>query len=284
MEIAQLEFFVAVADEGGISAAARKLHRVPSNLTTRIKQLEEELGADLFIREKSRLRPSPVGWTFLDYARRILSLIEESKLAVSGGAPQGHFALGALESTSAVRIPPLLSTFNQQHSTVALDLTTGASGTLLDGVLAGDLDAAFVDGPIGHPALEGVPVYEEEMVVIASTSHRAIKTAADVAGETIYAFRQNCSYRRHFENWFAADDVKPGKIMEMESYHGMLACVSGGGGIALMPRSMLESMSGAKNVKAYPLSKAFRRRDIWLLWRRGSCTPNVSALVSLIQS
>ncbi|VTM55799.1 LysR family transcriptional regulator YneJ [Klebsiella pneumoniae] len=63
-------------------------------------------------------------------------------------------------------------------------------------------------------------------------------------GANVYAFRANCSYRRAFESWFHADRATPGRIHEMESYHGMLACVIAGAGLALIPRSMLESMPG----------------------------------------
>ncbi len=74
----------------------------------------------------------------------------------------------------------------------------------------------------------------------------------------MYAFRANCSYRRHLESWFHADRVTPGRIHEMESYHGMLACVIAGAGIALMPRSMLESMPGHHQVAAWPLAENWR--------------------------
>ncbi|KPZ17898.1 LysR family transcriptional regulator, partial [Pseudomonas syringae pv. viburni] len=226
VDLVQLEIFKAVAEHGSISAAAQQIHRVPSNLTTRIKQLEQDLGVDLFIREKHRFRLSPAGWNFLDYTRRILDLVQEARLAVSGEEPQGPFSLGSLESTAAVRIPALLAAYNQQNAKVELDLSTGPSGTMIDGVLAGRLVAAFVDGPVLHPALEGVPVFEEEMVIIAPFNHAPVKRGRDVSGESIYAFRANCSYRHHFERWFTDDAAVPGKIHEMESYHGMLACVS----------------------------------------------------------
>lgn len=95
MDLVQLEIFKAVAEQGSISAAAQLIHRVPSNLTTRIKQLEQDLGVELFIREKSRMRLSPAGWNFLDYARRILDLVAEARLTVAGEEPQGPFALGS---------------------------------------------------------------------------------------------------------------------------------------------------------------------------------------------
>jgi len=283
MDLVQLEMFKAVAEQGSISAAAQHIHRVPSNLTTRIKQLEQELGAELFIREKSRLRLSPAGWNFLDYARRILDLVAEARLTVAGDEPQGAFALGSLESTAAVRIPTLLAAYNQAYAKVELDLTTGPSGAMIDGVLAGRLSAAFVDGPVLHPALEGVPVFVEEMVLIAPLNHAPITRASEVNGMTIYAFRANCSYRHHFENWFAQDEAVPGKIIEMESYHGMLACVSAGAGLALMPRSMLESMPGCSTVSVWPLSQRFRYLRTWLVWRRGAVSRSLSMFVKLLE-
>ncbi|SDR33852.1 DNA-binding transcriptional regulator, LysR family [Pseudomonas grimontii] len=283
MDLVQLEIFKAVAEQGSISAAAQLIHRVPSNLTTRIKQLEQDLGVELFIREKSRLRLSPAGWNFLGYARRILDLVQEARATVAGEEPQGAFALGSLESTAAVRIPALLAAYNQKHTKVELDLSTGPSGTMIEGVLSGRLAAAFVDGPVLHATLEGVAVFEEEMVVIAPLHHAPITRGQDVNGESIYTFRSNCSYRHHFERWFSQDGAVPGRIFEMESYHGMLACVSAGAGLALMPRSMLESMPGFTTVSVWPLTDSFRTLHTWLIWRRGTVSQSLNSFVKLLE-
>ncbi|KAF1070837.1 MAG: HTH-type transcriptional regulator GltR [Pseudomonas citronellolis] len=268
MDLVQLEIFRAVAEHRSVAAAAQVMHRVPSNLTTRIKQLEADLGADLFIRENNRLRLSPAGHEFLGYATRILELVGEARAAVSGDQPIGRFPLGSLESTAAVRIPQILARFHRHYPQIELDLSTGPSGEMVDGVLDGRLVAAFVDGPIEHPALEGVPVFDEEMLVVAASHHGPIGRGRDVQGEMIYVFRQNCSYRRHFERWFAEDGATPGQVRELESYHGMLACVSAGGGLAVMPRSMLQSMPGADSVSAWPMQDDFRILKTWLIWRR----------------
>lgn len=281
MNLSQLEMFRAVAETGSISAAAQRVHRVPSNLTTRIKQLESELGVELFIRENQRLRLSPAGRNFLSYNNRILDLVEEARVSVSGTEPQGIFSLGALESTAAVRIPPLLARYHQQFGKVELALSTGPSGELLDKLVEGELEATFVDGPVLHPVLDGIPVYQEEMVIVAPLSHAAVTRGREVNGEIIYAFRSNCSYRRHFESWFADDGAAPGKIYEMESYHGMLACVIAGGGLALMPRSMLESMPGSATVSLWPLADNYRFLTTWLIWRRGTLTRNLSEFVEM---
>ena len=107
MDLTQLEMFNAVAEAGSITQAAAKVHRVPSNLTTRLRQLETELGVDLFIRENQRLRLSPAGHNFLRYSQQILALVDEARSVVAGDEPQGLFSLGSLESTAAVRIPSL---------------------------------------------------------------------------------------------------------------------------------------------------------------------------------
>lgn len=88
-------------------------------------------------------------------------------MVVAGDEPQGLFSLGSLESTAAVRIPSTLAHFNQRYPKIHLALSTGPSGTMIDGVLEGALSAAFVDGPLVHPGLEGLPVFPEEMMIVA---------------------------------------------------------------------------------------------------------------------
>ena len=282
MDLTQLEMFTAVARTGSITRAAEQVHRVPSNLTTRIRQLESDLGVDLFIRENQRLRLSPAGHSFLLYSEQILALVDEARMVVAGDEPQGLFSLGALESTAAVRIPGTLAAYNQRYPRIQFDLATGPSGTMIDGVLAGTLSAAFVDGPVTHPGLNGIPVYQEEMMIVGPAGHSPITRASEVNGASIYAFRANCSYRRHFESWFHADGAMPGKIHEMESYHGMLACAIAGAGLALMPRSMLESMPGHHQVASWPLAENWRWLTTWLIWRREAMSRPLEAFIGLL--
>lgn len=284
MDLVQLEMFQAVARHGSIAAAAQAVHRVPSNLTTRIRQLEEELGVDLFSRERNRLSLSQPGRVFLDYTSRILSLVAEARAVTVGQQPAGRFALGALESTAAVRIPALLAAYNQRFPQVALELATGPSGQIIDAILSGDLIAGFVDGPLDHPDLTGFPVFDEEMVIVAPSSHAAIRRGRDADGAALYVFRKNCSYRRHLERWLANDGARPGEMRELESYHSMLACVSAGGGLAIMPRSMLESMPGSQTVRAWPMGKEFGLLRTWLIWRKDTISKALDAFAELIKA
>ncbi|PKH22217.1 LysR family transcriptional regulator [Enterobacterales bacterium CwR94] len=282
MDMTQLKMFCVVAETGSVSQAAEQLHRVPSNISTRIKQLETELGTPLFIREKLRLRLSPDGHLFHQYAREILAKIDEAVSALSGRQPRGRFALGALESTAAVRIPPLLARYHQRFPEVELEFTTGPSDELLQALLEGRLDAVFVDGPIETDVLTSIAVWQEEMALVAAKDHPPIQTAQDVAGAPLYAFRRTCSYRRQFELWFARQGVSPGRIYEMESYHGMLACVSAGAGLALAPRSLLAHLPSAQNLSIWPLDGTLSAVPVSLVWRKESHSANLSALKGLL--
>ena len=109
MDFVDLQVFKAVVDEGGIIKAARKLHRVPSSVSTRIQQLEASMGVTLFHRDRQRLHLSATGELLLDYADRLIQLSDEARNIVSGGTPRGVLKLGALESTTASRLPRILA-------------------------------------------------------------------------------------------------------------------------------------------------------------------------------
>lgn len=282
MDLTQLRMFCCVAETGSVVRAAELLHRVPSNLTTRLRQLEQELGTDLFIREKQRLRLSPMGHNFLCYAQRILALSEEAMSITHAGEPAGNFTLGSMESTAATRLPTLLAAYHQRFPQVSLSLTTGTSGEIIERVRAGTLAAALVDGPLQYDELNGCIAFSERLVVISCLEHPTINSAVDAKGETLFAFRPSCSYRLRLEAWFKRDGAVPGSIMEIQSYHAMLACVASGAGLAMIPHSVLCLLPGYQRVKVHPLPADIAETATWLLWRRDAFGPNVRALKELI--
>ncbi|WP_261640173.1 putrescine utilization regulator PtrR [Erwinia mallotivora] len=282
MDLTQLKMFCTVAETGSLARAAELLHRVPSNLTTRLRQLEQELGSDLFIREKQRLRLSPVGHNFLCYAQRILALSEEALNMTHNGEPGGNFALGSMESTAAARLPALLAAYHQRYPAVALSLVTGTSGEIIERVRAGTLSAALADGPILVNELNSCQAFNERMVLISSRDHQPIVKPEDAAGDTLFAFRPSCSYRLRFENWFRSAGIQPGTFMEIQSYHAMLACVASGGGLALLPESVLQQLPAAGQVRRLAIPEEIGRTSTYLVWRRDAFTPNIKALKQLI--
>ncbi|WP_233967547.1 putrescine utilization regulator PtrR [Pectobacterium polaris] len=282
MDLTQLRMFCLVAETGSVARAAEQLHRVPSNLTTRLRQLELELGTDLFIREKQRLRLSPIGHNFLCYAQRILALSEEAISMTRTGEPAGNFALGSMESTAATRLPTLLAAYHQRYPNVSLSLNTGTSGEIIERVRAGTLAAALVDGPVVYDELNGCSCFAERLVLISDPAHAPITHARDASNDTLFAFRPSCSYRKRLEHWFRQDGVVPGTIMEIHSYHAMLACVTSGAGLAMLPYAVLESLPAGTRVQVHELPPDIAAASTWLVWRRDAFGPNVEALKKLI--
>ncbi|MDD2031222.1 LysR substrate-binding domain-containing protein [Pseudomonas sp. FP1154] len=283
MEFSQLRIFQAVAEEGSITRAAERLHRVPSNLSTRLKQLEEQLGVDLFLRERQRLQLSPAGKVLLDYAIKLFALHDEAHAAVQGGQPAGDFVLGTMYSTAAIHLPDLLAGYHRTYPAVNLQVQSAPSGELLEGLLTGRLDAALVDGPLELAGLDGVPLCDERLVLITEADHPPVRSALDVQGRSVFTFRQGCSYRMRLEAWFAHDHAAMGRAMEIESYQGMLACVIAGSGVALMSESMLASLPGRERVRMHPLAEPFANATTWLMWRKGMVGANLTAWIELQQ-
>lgn len=278
MDFAALQVFRTVVDEGGISAAARKLHRVQSNVTTRIQQLEASLGAKLFVRDKRRLFLSPAGELFLGYARQMLRIAEQARDAVQGDTARGVLRVGTLESTAASRLPRLLARYHDRHPAVRIELTTGTTDALVEAVSGRGLEAAFVAGFSAAPRLQAMPAFDERLVVIAPRSHPVIRHARDVRTDTMISFPAGCAYRRRLQAWLASGGVVAEKVLELSSYHAIVACVASGTGIAIVPRSVLDTIRGAGDVAVHSPGARIGRVATSLVWRKDESSPALKAL------
>jgi DNA-binding transcriptional LysR family regulator len=281
MNFADLQVFKSVVEEGGVIRAAAKLHRVPSAVTTRIKQLEASMGVKLFHRDRQRLHLSPAGELLLDYAERLIRLADEAREVVSGTTPRGVLRLGSLESTAASRLPPVLAEFHHRYPEVRLELVTGTNDAMQGLVVERRLDAAFIAEPPAMRSLDHMPVFAEELTLISSPDHQAIRHARDVEGISLIAFPEGCAYRRVLQRWLGCDSLAPFRVLELASYHAIVACVTAGAGIALMPHSVLDTMPHAR-VRRHPIPKAQARITTPLTWRRGEISASVLALRTLV--
>src|SRR6516162_10117974 len=283
MDLADLHIFRTVVTEGGVTRAAERLNRVQSNVTTRVRQLEEDLGVLLFIREGKRLHLSPTGRVLLDYADRLLDLAQEARVAVRDNAPRGPLRLGAMESTAAIRLPAPLSEFHRRYPEVKLDLSTRPISELTERVLAGDLDAALVAEPISD-AFEKAKIYDEELALVSAADHAPIRSPRDVQSETVLAFEHGCPYRLRLQQWFARSGELPARIVEMSSWHAILGCAAAGMGIAVMPKTVLVTFPQRNFLKAHPLPAELNHAPTVLIWRKGSRSPKLVALMKVLGS
>lgn len=283
MNFSDLQIFKTVVEEGGIVKAAQKLHRVPSNITTRIKQLETAVGIPLFHRSRQRLHLSPSGELLLGYAARLIDLSEEARHVVSGNAPQGLLKLGALESTTASRLPAVLAEFHRRYPDVRLELTTGTNDALVNAVTERRLDTAFIAEPPSSRTLAHLPVFRERLMVISSLDNEPIKTARDADGQSLIAFPEGCAYRRVLQRWLRRDSLSTSRVLDLSSYHAIVACVAAGAGIALMPEAVLDAMPLTR-VRRNQIPRAQSEIVTPLIWRKGEISPPVLALRTLMAS
>lgn len=282
MDLTALTIFRAVVRENGVTRAAAKLNRVQSNVTTRIQQLEQQLGAELFAREGRRLVLTPAGRTLLPYAERLLALADEARHALREDRPRGRLVLGAMESTAASRLPRVLAAYHRRWPEVALELGTGTTGCLIERVREFEIDAALVATPPDASVLTGefesVSVFDEELVMVTPRGHRAIREANDIALSTLIAFERGCAYRQYVERWYAEHGLRPAHTLELGSYHAIIACVAAGAGVAVAPRSVLDLLpAGAQEVAIHPLGPLSAVPTL-LIWRRGHGSAALDAL------
>lgn len=281
MDLSDLHIFRTVVREGGITRAAGALHRVQSNVTTRVRQLEEDLGIDLFLREGKRLQPTAAGRVLLDYADRLLHLADEARAAVTAGTPRGRLRLGSMESTAAARLPGPLAGFHATYPEVELELRTGPTGRLLAEVADGRLDCALVSAPVPDTRFEVTPIFTEELVLIGPAGHPPIRSAGDIKHRTLLAFEAGCAYRLCLESWLAAGGLVPERIVELSSYHAMIGCAAAGMGIALAPLSLLGTLNTAA-VSVHRLEADFAASTTVLVRRRQQPSPAADALCAVL--
>lgn len=267
MDFNELKIFKAVAEEGSVSRAAIRLHCVQSNVTARLRHLEERLNVTLFHRQSRGVALTSAGKILFEYAGRIMTLIDEAERIVQEREPLGgRLTIGAVETTAAVRLPTILADYHRRFPGVELQLVTGTAMELIRQTLDYSLDGAFVDGVIDHPDLVVEDYFMEEMILIATKGTDPFCHEKQI---TILVFPSGCFYRRQLESWLHTSGFVPFKIMEFTSIETIIGCVAAGMGISFLPRSVLldKADNAALALHTLPLdiakvtSRFIRRKD-----------------------
>jgi DNA-binding transcriptional LysR family regulator len=273
MEFSTLEIFHAVATQQSVTRAARHLARVQSNVTTRVKHLEEELDVQLFSRSGRRMTLTPKGQQMLVYAQRLLSLAEEARQAMKPEQAADRLRIGAMESTAAARLPGLLSAYHSRWPQIAMDISIGTSRSLVEDVLSDRLDCAFVAEaafpgaadpatPFAGRGLQANRAYTEEMLLVLPPNHPPVKHPRDIRLNTVAVFPGGCAYRSVLERWLGHTGNtghthsrdQAWSTLELASYHAILASVAAGSCFALCPRSVLDLQRSPLDIVTRPVA------------------------------
>jgi DNA-binding transcriptional LysR family regulator len=242
MDVTDLKVVDAVARHGSMNKAASELNTVQSNVSARIRSLEDELGVALFQRSARGVQVTPAGRRILPFAARLSRLLSDASCAArDDGHPKGVFEIGTLETTLALRLPRLIAKFAKAYPDVRPVIRTGTTCSLIQGVIDSKLEGAFVVGPVNHPELQSERAFREELVLVTSCAIHSVDAVASVDNLKTVVFRIGCSYRQRLDSLLANLGIVAPEPLEFGSIEAIIACVSAGVGVSLLPRGVVAS-------------------------------------------
>ena len=240
MDVIDLKVVDAVARHGSMNKAAVELNTVQSNVSSRIRSLEDELGVSLFQRSAKGVQLTPAGRRILPYAARLSKLLSDASAAArDDGKPSGVLEIGTLETTLALRLPLLIARFANAWPDVRPVVRTGTTQSLIQAVVDCKLEGAFVAGPVDHPELQAETVFQEELVLVTSRAVRTLEAVRAITHLKTVVFRIGCSYRQRMDSLLSGMGLLAPEPLEFGSIDGILACVAAGVGITLLPRGVV---------------------------------------------
>ena len=284
MQLKSLQLFMEVAETGSFVAAAERNHTVQSNVTSHVKKLEAELGAKLFDR-KGGASLTTAGRTLADYAARILrdhdAVVELFK---NGRGAPSQLRLGAMETTTAVRLPSILAAFYRSYPEVNLTLHTAPTAELIDMLVEQQLDGVFIAGQPNCGNLYSLKVFSEQLVLVVPKSLGQFPSLDQLLKTAFLGFRQGCSYRQRIELFLSSYGINATKIFEFGSIDGILGCVAAGMGYALMPLSTVRAHEVRFDIGYFELPSEIGELDTYFATSESECwTPTLSNFVDALK-
>lgn len=254
MDVRDLIVFETVARHGAMNRAAAALNTVQSNVTARIRALEDELSLRLFERTTRGVALTPAGRRLLPHACDMIRRLEDAKKAArDDGTPRGPLRIGSLESTAAVRLTPILTEYVAAYPEVDFILRTGTTAEMIDAVRDRDLDGAFVCGPVDDPTLAQEPLFREELVLMTGARFDSVDAAFGDPRLRILVLRAGCSYRQRLEDILARRGIAGTRVLEFGTIEAIIGCCAAGIGITLLPRSVTDRTHAGHAVATHPL-------------------------------
>lgn len=246
MDLRQFQYAVAVADELHFGRAAKRLHVAQPSLSRQIKDLERDLGVDLFSRTSRHVELTPAGAAFVGLARRTIALAQASReLAVAAAhGVQGRVALGFVASAAIEILPQLVAAHRAARPLVQLALHEMTTEEQIEGLMSGDIDVGLSRDLEARPGLHVQTVRREPLIAAIPSQHplqhRRRISLADLEGSafvTLPRHRVPRAWDRLTVMAHAAQ-VRPTSVQEANQFVTLLALVAGGLGVAIVPESV----------------------------------------------
>jgi len=260
MEIRQLKAFLAIAEAKTFTAGARRVNITQAAISMQIRQLEDEVGLPIFTRTPRRVILTEAGEYLLERARKILREHDSAlaEIAEVAGAEYGRLRIGSASAMFATQqLPAIIQKLKQKFPKSELSVNSGTSERLVDKIMHGEVDIAFVSLPVENLNITTELLFSDEIVAIAHPKHPLAKekfiSAATLAGEKLILGEQGGNTRRMVDEFFNAANVRPNITMELSRQEAINRMVENNLGVGI---------AGAKTV-----SKDIRdgRLTSWLI-------------------
>ncbi|HWH15851.1 MAG TPA: LysR family transcriptional regulator [Miltoncostaeaceae bacterium] len=286
VELRQLRYFVAVAEEGHVGRAARRVGIAQPPLSQQMQRLEVRLGVALFDRSRRRLALTEAGRTLLGEARVVLAAADRFQEVArqAAGGEAGTLRVGFVGSAAFAALPELVRTFRARHPRVVLDPVEMPTGEQVEALAAGTLDAGIVRAPAGGRELQALPLADEPLLAALPDFHplaaRAEVPLAALAGEpfVLFARENNPPFYDDVLAACRAAGFSPRVVQVARSMPTIASLVAAGIGVALVPAPM--DRLRLAGVAYRPLRGGPVHRALALVWRRDDPSPLVANLVA----
>jgi LysR family hydrogen peroxide-inducible transcriptional activator len=246
MEIHQLRYFVAVAEEGSFSRAAAREHVAQPSLSQQIQKLEAELDHRLFDRLARSVVVTEAGKCLLEYARKILLEIAESRCCLDGLKQDiaGRLAIGAILTMAPYVLPKLIGKFQTHYPKVELEIVEDTTESLALRLEQGTLDIAIMSACQKSPALEAHLLGKEALFVLVADQHRLAKKKkiswSDLKSEKFLLLHEVHCLSAQICQLLAAHDLRPELALRGAQLATIAQMVATGTGLSVVPQMMVE--------------------------------------------
>jgi len=286
MELRHLRYFVAVAEAGSLTAAAaRRLHTSQPSLSRQIRDLEDELGAQLLTRRARGIELTPAGRAFLDHARLVLSQVEAAGEAVRRVAhpSRPRFTMGFLTGHELKWMPEALRILHDELPNVDVMISSQYSPLLADGLSKGKIDAAFLRRERGVPDLAFRLLVKEPLMVVLPRDHRlaALKSIGprDLVSETFVTVSDTAPVLRMvIDNYLKRCGINIKPTHEVDNLAMAMSLIASTGGVGLLPAYAQNFL--LSSVTSRPLKGNAPTVDLVLGYKKSNQSPILTLLLS----
>ena len=241
---------------------------VQSNVTARIKSLEEEFRAELFNRDSRKIELTAAGEILMHYCKQIGQLLDEAKSSIANtDTIAGTLKIGCIETTMALKAPEILRDFESKFPAVDLEFRSAMRAALIEDVLSYELDAAFVSAPVNVKGLKQLPVLEERLVVLSASGGPELKDLLADQPVRIVVFAEGCVFRERLEAWLSSQGIVQYKSTVLNSIEGIINFVEAGIGISILPEEIISKYYPGRKIRKQELNKQLGTMNTVLVHR-----------------